>query len=201
MGDPSEIRFASKWAFWSSSSSGGKNSHPSWELHEHFSFDSLATFWQHFNAMKQPSEFGNGAIEMAVFRTGVQPDWELEPCSLGGRWSARLDRVSSPDSLDQAWLNLILAAVGESLVEAREILGVAFSGKGQHSRRVSVWTGLREKSRVLDMGNALKENLRIELTDKDIGEMLFHDFESGNKAFAVIANSGKRKPASQPSLE
>jgi hypothetical protein len=191
--DPSEIRFASKWSLWSSVAGGNKG----WELQELFSVDSAASFWKHFNAMKLPSELGNGAVEMALFRSGVQPDWEMEPCSKGGRWSARLDRVSSPDSLDQTWLNLVLALVGESILEEEnddlEILGVAFSGKGPHSRRIAVWTGIREKERVLQIGHAIKETLRVELTDKDIGEMLFHDFESGNKSFAVIANSAKRE--------
>ena len=59
---------------------------------------------------------------------------------------------------------------------------------------MALWTGLRDKDRVLEIGQALKENLRLELTDKDIGEMLFHDFESGNKSFAVLANSAKKRP-------
>jgi hypothetical protein len=189
--DPRDLKFRTKWAFWSTAS---KNQ--SWEMKELFSIDNLASLWQYINAMKLPSEFGNGSVELALFRQGVEPDWEHEPCSNGGRWSARLDRVQSADSLDQSWLNLMLGAVGESLVEAaesQEILGVAFSGKGQHNKRVSVWVGVRDKDRVLEIGNAVKENLRIELTDKDIGEMLFHDFESGNKAFAVIANSAKKR--------
>lgn len=193
--DPSDVVFASKWSLWSSAPSKSSSAQAnSWEMKEIFAVDSLASFWRHLNAMKVPSEIG-GAIEMALFRTGIQPDWEHEPCSKGGRWSARLDRVGSPDSLDQAWLNLMLGAVGESICGEstnEEILGVAFSGKGQHSRRVSLWVGIREKDRVLQLGNAFKENLRIELTDKDIGEMLFHDFESGNKSFAVIANSAKK---------
>lgn len=191
--DPRDIKFRSKWSLWSAAPSA-KNS--SWEMRELFEIDNLATLWQHLNAMKLPSEFGNGSVELAIFRSGVQPDWELEPCSNGGRWSARLDRVQSPDSFDQAWLNLILGAVGESLIpqfDSDEVLGVAFSGKGQHNKRVSVWVGVREKNRVLDIGNAIKKNLQIELTDKDIGEMLFHDFESGNKSFAVIANSARKR--------
>lgn len=189
--DPAEVRFHGKWSFWSAAPS--KNS---WEMRELFQVETLAELWQHLNAMKLPSEFGNGAVELALFRHGVQPDWEHEPCSNGGRWSARLDRVQSPDSLDQAWLNLLLGAVGESILPTsgdEEVLGVAFSGKGPHSRRVALWAGVRDKSRVLEIGQALKENLRLELTDKDIGEMLFHDFESGNKSFAVIANSAKKK--------
>jgi hypothetical protein len=190
--DPADIKFKSKWAFWSVAPSSKSSS---WEMRELFEIDDLATLWRYFNALKMPSEFGNGSVELAVFRAGVKPDWELEPCSNGGRWSARLDRVQSPDSLDQTWLNMVLGAVGESILgdESGELLGVAFSGKGHHNKRISVWLGVRDKDRVLEIGSALKENLRMELTDKDIGEMLFHDFESGNKSYAVIANSAKRR--------
>ncbi len=191
--DPVDIQFKSKWGFWSVAPSS-KNA--SWEMKELFEIENLATLWKYLNAIKMPSEFGNGSVELALFRAGVKPDWECEPCSLGGRWSARLDRVQSSDSLDQAWLNMVLGTVGESLVDeenASEVLGIAFSGKGQHNKRISVWIGVRDKDRVLDIGNAVKENLRIELSDKDIGEMLFHDFESGNKSFAVIANSAKKR--------
>lgn len=188
---PSELEFHSRWSFWSVTA-GSRNA---WELKEIFTIDSLASFWQFFNAMKMPSEFGNTAVEVALFRHGIQPDWEHEPCNHGGRWSARLDRVQNYDALDQAWINLLLGLVGETIradASESEILGVALSGRGPHSRRISLWTGIREKDRVLEIGNSLKENLRSELTDKDIGEMLFHDFESNNKSFAVIGNTGKK---------
>ena len=188
--DPRDVKFKSQWSFWSASPSTKSSS---WEMREIFQVDNLAALWKYFNSMKMPSEFGNGTVELAMFRSGVQPDWEVEPCSNGGRWSARLDRVQSPDSLDQAWLNVVLGAVADSVGE--EIVGVAFSGKGQHNKRISVWLGVRDKERVLSIGNLIKENLRMELSDKDIGEMLFHDFESGNKSFAVIANSAKTKRA------
>ena len=181
---PAELRFQTSWTVWGLTKGGD------WQMNPIFAFTNLAEFWQHFNAMKTPSECGS--IELAIFRTGVEPDWEKEPCSQGGRWSARLDRVSSNDSLDQAWINLLLGMVGGSLAGGK-ILGAAYSGKGQHSRRVAVWLCTREKEEVLQIGNAIKDNLRTELSDKDIGEMLFHDFDSGNKAFAVIANTGKRR--------
>ena len=180
MEDPSKVEFATSWTVWSTPRGA-------WEMKEIFSFSTAAEFWQFFNAMKTPSECAN--VELAVFRSGVEPDWEKAPCCLGGRWSARLDRVASSESLDQAWLNLVLASIGESFGE--NVLGVAYSGKGQHSRRVSVWTRTSD-SDVLETGDAIKNNLRAsELSDKDIGEMLYHDFASGNKSFSVIANTGK----------
>lgn len=164
-------------------------------MKEIFTFKNLAEFWSHFNAMKTPSECAN--VEVAIFRSGVQPDWEQVPCSLGGRWSARLDRVGSQEALDQAWLNLVLAVVGGCL-GPESILGVAYSGKGSHSKRVSVWLASSDKESVLATGNAVKNQLRGELSDKDIGEMLFHDFGSENKSFAVIANTGKTQRKEKP---
>ena len=128
---PSDLKFHSKWSFWSVTA-GSRNA---WELKEIFTVDSLASFWQYFNSMKMLSEFGNGAVEIALFRHGVQPDWEHEPCCRVGRWSARLDRVNNTEALDQAWINLLLGLVGETIkadAEDDEILGVAFSGKGPH---------------------------------------------------------------------
>ena len=183
MSEPTSLVFPSSWSVWTASTARGAD----WEMKEIFSFSNVAEFWSHFNAMKTPSECAN--VEVAIFRSKVTPDWEQEPCSLGGRWSARLDRVGSNEALDQAWLNLVLAIVGGTL---GSVLGVAYSGKGQHSKRVSVWLDSNEKESVLQVGNAVKDQLRNDVTDKDIGEMLFHDFVSGNKAHAVIANTGKR---------
>ena len=195
---PVDVVFKTRWSFWCAASPG-RNSTTSWEMKKLFSFSNLAEFWSHFNAMKMPSEFGHATVEVSIFREGVEPEWDHEPCSNGGRWGARMERVSSPDSLDQAWMNLVLGALGESIMgEASSdlgdhILGVAFSSKGTNTRRIAMWIDVREKETVLAIGNAFKNNLRMELSDKDIGEMLFHDFESGNKSFAVIANTGKKE--------
>jgi hypothetical protein len=192
---PTEVVFKSRWTFWCAASPG-RNSANSWEMKKLFSFSTLAEFWKHFNAMKCPSEFGHATVEVAVFREGVEPEWDHEPCSNGGRWGARMERVSSADSLDQAWINLVLGAIGESIVgeqQSQHVMGVAYSSKGTNTRRIAMWIDVREKESVLAIGNAFKNNLRIELSDKDIGEMLFHDFESGNKSYAVIANTGKKE--------
>jgi hypothetical protein len=193
--NPSDIELSTGWSFWCATPGKGQNAPQSWEMKKIFTFNRLNEFWRFFNSMKSPSEFGNSIIEIAVFREGIEPEWDHEPCSNGGRWCARLDRVSSSDSLDQTWYNLVLGAIGESIVMAdrSQLLGVAFSSKGASSRRIALWAGVREKETVLEIGNSFKENLRMELSDKDIGEMLFHDFESGNKSYAVIANTGKKE--------
>ena len=74
----------------------------------------------------------------------------------------------------------------------RHVLGVALSVKGTQNKRISVWIDTRDKPVVIKIGNCIKNNFRIELTDKDIGEMIFHDFETGNKSYCVIANTGKK---------
>jgi hypothetical protein len=192
---PAEVMLNTAWSVWCATP--GRNATAAgWEMKKIVTFRTLDEFWRIFNVMKMPSELGNSVVELAVFREGVEPEWGSEPCSNGGRWNARMDRVSSPDSLDQSWLNLVLGAVGETLVVDESlrshVLGVALSSKGQHSRRVAVWLDTKEKDEVLKIGNSIKDNFRIELTDKDIGEMLFHEFESGNKNFCVIANTGKK---------
>lgn len=195
--EPKEVEFETTWTLWCATP--GRNN-ASWDMKKFVSFRTLDEFWRVFNVMKMPSELGNSTVEIAVFREGIEPEWDKAPCSNGGRWSARMERVTSPDSLDQSWINLILSVVGEVLVPEDKmkahVLGVALSSKGAHSRRVAVWLDTRSKEDVLTIGNAIKDNLRLELTDKDIGEMLFHDFESGDKSYCVIANTGKkdRKP-------
>ena len=194
---PTEVVFKSRWSFWCAASPGRNSAtSTSWEMKKLFSFSNLSEFWKHFNAMKAPSEFGHATVDVAVFREGVEPEWDHEPCSNGGRWGARMERVSSADSLDQAWMNLVLGAIGESILDptlSHHVMGVAYSSKGTNTRRIAMWIDVREKDTVLAIGNAFKNNLRIELSDKDIGEMLFHDFESGNKSYAVIANTGKKE--------
>lgn len=198
--EPKDVVFNSGWTLWCATP--GRNS-ASWDMKKFVTFHALDEFWRVMNVMKMPSELGNSTVEIAVFREGIEPEWDKAPCSNGGRWSARMERVTSPDSLDQSWLNLILAALGETVTAEeslkKHVLGVALSSKGSHSRRVAVWLDTRNKEEVLAIGNAIKDNLRLELTDKDIGEMLFHDFESGEKSFCVIANTGKKDRKPTPS--
>ena len=81
-----------------------------------------------------------------MFKEGVRPEWEDVQNKHGGKWSYQFkDKRSVP--IDDVWLNVMLAAIGETLEDENdgEVMGVVVNvRKGFY--RVGVWTRTIGKS-------------------------------------------------------
>lgn len=81
-----------------------------------------------------------------LFKEGVRPEWEDAQNKHGGKWSYQFkDKRSVP--IDDVWLNVMLAAIGETLEDENdgEVMGVVVNvRKGFY--RVGVWTRTIGKS-------------------------------------------------------
>ena len=190
--EPESLKLRDEWSLFFSSQT--KTS--AWETKHVYDFDSVGSFMNLSNHTKLPSNF-TGTIELSVFRKGITPDWELEPCKSGGRWNVRIEKL--PDSqIDHAWSELLLALVGSSMIaELPEnlqslVLGIAYSGKPQAARKFSLWLSCRDADSCIIIGNKFKDTLQVILPQRELGEFAFNDFSSDNKYAFVL---GTKQPS------
>ena len=188
--NPDQLPLRTPWTLYFSSAT--KNS--SWEMTKVFEAKSVGDFMLYVNHTKLPSAFAS-TIELSLFRSGVTPDWEVEPCKSGGRWTVRVDKLAD-SQIDSTWLELLLSMVGESFVSELpgslwdSVVGLAYSGKPGSAKKLSLWTSIRGQEEAMAVGNRFRDVLQGLLPDRDLGEIAFNDFTSGDKyAFTI----GKKK--------
>lgn len=146
-----------------------------------FEFSTVEEFWRHFQHVPKPSEvFFDGktrkrvgappddrCIEsFSIFKKGTAPEWEDPANITGGEWNLRKQGRGPDDVVDDWWMNLVLALVGETIDTDDYITGARVvdksNGKGNHSvYRIELW--LRTKDP--DVINEIKANLVDALTD------------------------------------
>lgn len=114
-------------------------------------------FWQLHQLIKPPSCLAL-ANDYAMFRQGVNPDWDDPANCAGGRWVVRRERGQD---LDSAWLALLYLVLGDHLGEQAQVTGVVASRR-KKGDRVSVW--LRDARRlgaVVDVGRMVRDRLNM----------------------------------------
>lgn len=120
-------------------------------LKEVITFDSVEEFWGTYNNMAKPSDLASKS-DLHVFRAGVRPEWEDEQNSNGGRWSYQIKVKPGAGAaiLDEMWMELILAAIGETVDEEglNEVMGVVCNVRAKFSR-LSIWTRTCDNREVL----------------------------------------------------
>ena len=82
-----------------------------------------------------------------LFKKGVRPEWEDDQNRHGGKWSYSF-REKRNVQIDELWLFVMLAAIGETLEEEgdEEVMGVVVNvRKGFY--RIGVWTKNGGKNR------------------------------------------------------
>ena len=81
-----------------------------------------------------------------LFKEGVRPEWEDQQNKHGGKWSYSF-KGKSTVPIDELWLHVMLAAIGETLEEEEdgEVMGVVVNVR-KGFFRVGVWTRTIGKS-------------------------------------------------------
>lgn len=158
-----------KWTLWFTKPPSGKGENWNDLLKEVVTFDSVEEFWGIYNNITKTSELSLKS-DYHLFKAGVRPEWEDEQNKHGGKWAYQFKEKRGVP-IDELWLHVMLAAIGETLEsdEAHEVMGVVVNvRKGFY--RIGVWTKTcgKDKSRVnalMEIGKRFKEVLRLKSTD------------------------------------
>merc|ERR1719253_1114083 len=131
-----------------------------------------------FNHSYPPSRLDNA--DYALFKKGVTPAWEDPAFKGGGRWVVKLEKVKA-QSLDDLWLSLSLALIGEAFMDAGGdlVCGAIVSVRSRASK-IALWvSAAKDEKKVYSVGHEYRKVLAStpglqELANK---ELTFEDFK------------------------
>ncbi|KAG4303866.1 hypothetical protein PORY_002720 [Pneumocystis oryctolagi] len=141
-------------------------------LKEVITFDSVEEFWGIYNNIAKASQLPPKS-DYHLFKTGVRPEWEDKQNQRGGRWSYN-NRDRRSVNIDELWLHIMLAAIGETLENEgdNEVMGVVVNIR-KGFVRLGLWTRSTSNEEVLRaIGKRFREAMRI--PDKETVEFYSH---------------------------
>lgn len=153
MVSPAPYPLQRKWSLWEMWDQGKKGEYKN-NLRRVGEFDSLHSFWQHWNHLPHgdpaslfyhPSENIYKHMEginrpidaVAVFVSGVEPSWEDSVNNLGSDLAVR--KPFAFPKLKDFWSNLVFALIGETFPYAEEVVGARVVDKGKGLYKFEVW--------------------------------------------------------------
>ncbi|VDN53534.1 unnamed protein product, partial [Dracunculus medinensis] len=148
-----------RWSLWYLKGDRNKD----WEdcLKKVATIDTVEDFWALYNATQSASGL-NWNSDYYLFKEGIKPMWEDENNVKGGRWLVVVDRQRRAELLDQYWLELLMAMVGEQFEEHGEFICGAVVNVRSKGDKVSLWTRDSMQDEVnLRIGLILKSKLNI----------------------------------------
>jgi len=158
------------------------------------SFSTVEDFWCLYNNIHGPAQLFHG--DLSFFKKDIAPAWEDETCAKGGRWLVKLEEKSrgnqeiakmKQESIEETWLNLILALIGETFGgdDNDLVCGAVLSSRAKGSSKLALWVKTTEQNAVLRLGKRYQEILRMTMKDdspmKD--QMGFENFEKKSYTF------------------
>ena len=150
------------WTLWFDNPSGRQNQ-TTWgqTLRSVHTFNSVEDFWCLYNNIVPPSRLVHGA-DFHLFKEGIEPKWEDPTCAKGGVWKTSVPKgPNAKQQVDQSWLHLLLALIGEDFPESETICGAVVSIRNRGDR-VAVWTKTASNEAVqIAIGKHLKEVLDL----------------------------------------
>ena len=138
------------WALWVMSQHG-KTAKDNWQASQTKTaeFATVGDFWRLYNNIHTVSKLGHA--DYAIFRQGIAPAWEDPQCKHGGRWVAKITVRS-----DEAWLNVLLALIGESFGEFSSVVcGAVFSAR-RGGMKLALWLSTTDEVKVLGAGRVFR---------------------------------------------
>ncbi|EMR08636.1 hypothetical protein PNEG_03112 [Pneumocystis murina B123] len=141
-------------------------------LKEVITFDSVEEFWGIYNNIAKASQLPPKS-DYHLFKTGVRPEWEDKQNQRGGRWSYN-NRDRRSVNIDELWLHIMLAAIGETLENEgdNEVMGVVVNIR-KGFVRLGLWTRSTSNEEVLRaIGKRFREAMKI--PDKEMIEFYSH---------------------------
>jgi len=143
--DPSKKHLLhNEWTLWYDSRNETNKARPAtaavWgaSVREVLSFNSVEDFWGLFNNLVEPSRLSVRS-NYHLFKKGVRPAWEDEANAKGGSWVVEFPPRVDSELFNKAWLNTVLAMVGETFTDADDVNGLVASLR-KPGNRLSLWT-------------------------------------------------------------
>lgn len=165
---PLEIDFSKRhplehsWTLWFDNPTG-RQKQATWgqTLRSVYTFSTVEDFWCLYNNIVSPSRLIHGT-DFHLFKEGIEPKWEDPKCAKGGKWTFFVPKGNGRASLDDFWLNLLLAMIGEQFAEPSEICGAVVSVR-QKQDRIALWTRNADKEAIqVVLGKQFKSVLSCE---------------------------------------
>jgi len=148
-----------RWALWYLKGDRTKD----WEdcLKQVALFDTVEDFWALYNHI-QPASGLTWGSDYYLFKEGIKPMWEDENNVKGGRWLVVVDKQKRNVKLDQYWLELMMAIIGEQYEEYGDFICGAVVNVRQKGDKVALWTRDANRDDVnLRIGQIVKAKLEI----------------------------------------
>lgn len=76
----------------------------------------LKAFWSCWTKLQEsfPKNISKSEVTYRLFKDGVTPSWEDPSNIKGGKFSIKMERIRSSESLQKTWLSLVIALlIGE----------------------------------------------------------------------------------------
>jgi len=150
-----------RWTLWYDNP-GKRTNINSWadHLQKVTSFDTVEDFWRVFNNIKPASSLSSGS-NYHLFKENIEPKWEDQANSKGGKWTVPIPTKAKKEVLDQIWLYAILACIGETFESTDDVCGIVVSIRKQQDR-ICLWTKeARNESGNRMIGRQLKDLLEL----------------------------------------
>jgi translation initiation factor 4E len=140
-------------------------------------------FWSVYNYIMQPSKLPNGS-NYRLFKDGVEPKWEDPSNKQGGSWTVNLPKKMH-EQLDDMWLNLILACIGDTLGNGEMVCGIIVSIRKKEDR-LAIWTeSAKDKDEIMNIGHDFKSSCELD------GVKL--EFKTHSDMMKVLETNGRPK--------
>lgn len=169
------------WVWWYDNP-GRKTNQQSWVNHlkRIYSFSTVEDFWSLFNNLKPAREITPGS-NYHIFKEGIEPKWEDQANTRGGKWIVQMPPKLRASHLDQNWMWMVLACIGENFEDSDQICGCVVSVRKQNDR-LALWTrDAHNEGACVRIGEKLKEVLGI--SNQTIGYQCHADSITRNSSF------------------
>lgn len=175
---PAKHELQHRWGLWVHQCSGTQKgigwSESQRLVHE---FGYVEDFWRMFNFSFPPSKLEN--VDYSLFKNGVTPAWEDPAFKGGGRWVVKLEKVKA-QSLDDLWLFLSLALIGEAFIEhGGDLVCGAIMSVRSRASKLALWLSTaKDEKKVMAVGREYRSILASTPGLQELAsmELTFEDF-------------------------
>ncbi|KAG0741941.1 hypothetical protein G6F57_001454 [Rhizopus arrhizus] len=127
------------WTLWFDNP-GKKTDAQSWadNLKEVSSIETVEDFWSTLNNVCKINHLAPNS-NFHLFKQGIRPEWEDPANAEGGKYGIQFPRSKTGDAINDYWMNLLLAVIGEQLAIEDEVCGAVVSVR-KSFYRIALWT-------------------------------------------------------------